>query len=322
MKMQFSVIILLFFTACNTPEEHVDSLDQKKQADTNNGSYSTYVDRPRSGQVEDSIVKGLIGKIVPNLMDTTLIKLVYGSFYFKNDEAVYNKGPQIWDNSDSTYMKLETSFGNDTVQIIYLRGTMAITTNMHNHYNETGLIFNKKNDQWELVDAYFDTEVIDAADLTVIDSYFGGFLVKSETNGIYAGGVEYSGVNYSIIAFNSFSGPSLSFLTASSNQASDQCIPKDDELNYHCDCYANEGVVKFSYNRKWNCLVFKYHFKSTQGDCNMHESSADSTDQTWYMNADTSFLARGKRITKWGEEILEEVNLTESDVKMYLGIVK
>ncbi|NVO02536.1 MAG: hypothetical protein HXX09_07505 [Bacteroidetes bacterium] len=247
--------------------------------------------------------KMLIGKIIPNTDDSTLLNLFYGSCFLAGDKYEFNWGPQIWDQSDSVYMKVEQRLGDDTTQIIYIRGEMAITCVMHNFFNESAIILEKVENGWKIKDCYIDMQLIDYESIEIAGKFDNHFLLRYETAGIYAGGVGFGDVQYTLMPRNSFEGPSITFILSSSNGATDRC-----------EQYSKDGKVDYVFNKKMNCLIFDYKFKRYSVNCDNTIQTNDSIYQRWYMNADTSFLGKGKPIADFGDEIGENVNLSKSEI--------
>ena len=265
---------------------------------------------------EEKKSKEIIGKIIPNTEDPVLLKLIYGSCYKADGAYVYNWGPQIWEDKDSVYMKVKERFGDDTTQIIYLRGEMAITDVMHNFYNESALILNKTKKGWKVMDGYIDRQIIDYSSVEIKKTYGNMFLIIYETSGVYAMGVQSSDVEYSLITQNNFNGPSVSFILSSSNTASNQCMTTEDTTA--CNCYSYDGKDIYRYDETLKCLVFDYTFNKHTYTCNMKTEHVDHAYQTWYMNADTSFLVKGNIIKDYGNDIQEKVNLNDIEIRKRL----
>jgi hypothetical protein len=290
--------------------------DKKQQA----GLY--YCESPESAGTPDSLARHLIGKVIPALDDSILLKFVYGGFIHRDKVCVFNCGPQLINENDSIYMEVKQRFGNDSVQVIYLVGEAAITGRMHDDYNVTGLLFNKTKNGWKLKDAYINTLIIDYQPAELIGVFDGRFLFKYPTFGVYAGGVEFGSDEYVYLKPNTLHGPAISFIAAASNTASEQCLSFENDTSYHCNCYERNGEVEFTFNESWKCFVFDYKFKNREGDCEMKKPVIETADQRWYMNADTAFMADGNEITYWGDELLGKINLSKEEIKKRLNVDK
>ncbi|MBU0488439.1 MAG: hypothetical protein KKA07_02100 [Bacteroidetes bacterium] len=269
--------------------------------------------------------KKLIGKIVFNLEDSTLLKLVYGSFYRKDNVCVYNWGSQIWNTEDSVYMKVEKRMGDDSTQIIYLRGEKAITAVMHNHYNETGLIFRKIKNGWKVMDAYLDRHVVDASsDMEILQVYGNMFLVKEESSSVYGGGFLSGNIIFYTASRDRFEkGSSVDFLIESSTIASDACMSGEGEYKKSScdDCFSSEGNVEYKYNQKFKCFEFNYALTKVKFECELkNPRDYFAVKQKWYMNADTSFLAEGNILDQNCGEIIGKVKLSENEIFQALKI--
>lgn len=265
-----------------------------------------------------NIQKIAIGTILPDLEDSTILTFLYGSCYSTEEGYTYNNGVQIWDSEDSIYMQVKERLGNDTLQIIYVRGEMAYTSVMHNFYNEAAIIARKVENGWKVINGYKDSQVIDFNSVELAGIYFDRFLLRYEIFGVYAGGVEYGSVSYTLMEPGSFDGQFVDFMLSSSNTASSQCFADTDVEDYHCDCYSRSGKDTFYFDAKFNALVFDYEYNDLSGDCEMKDSISTTAKQKWYMNANNSFLANGNHLSDWGENILEEVNLKEEEIRKKL----
>lgn len=260
-----------------------------------------------------------IGTILPDLEDSTIMNFLYGSYYEANGKLIYNNGVQIWDEEDSIYMQVEERLGNDTLQIIYVRGEMAFTSVMHNFYNEAALILRKMDNGWEVINGYKDEQVIDFHSVELAGIFFDRFLLRYEIFGVYAGGVEYGSVTYTLLEPGSFEGQFVDFMLSSSNTASAQCFSEPDVEDYHCDCYARSGKDTFYLDTEMKALVFDYEYYDQSGDCEMKDSTINTATQKWYMNSNNSFLAKGNRLSDWSENILEEVIFSDKQIREWLA---
>jgi hypothetical protein len=289
---------------------------QKADTSGNKRSVIYYCSQPGTdGKARE---KKLLGKIIPDLGDSTLLTFVYGSCRKKEGHFEYNNGVQMWDDRDSVYMRVEERIDADSsVSLVYLRGEMAITCRMHNFFNETALLCKRVGEMWKITDAYVDQTSIDYHSVELAGIFDGRMLLRYETSGIYAGGVGFGSAQYTWLKNDSLSGSSVSFITGSGNTASEQCMP---EVMGQCDCYERSGEVKFRFNEKWNCLVFDYAFETTDSDCKLKHSRTRKTTQRWYMSADTSFIAGGHELSEWGENILGKVSLKPDQIKKMLKV--
>lgn len=326
--IRFVFIPLLFccFTACNnTPAATTNKTDTAADTASANSPQNDSAiiasqppSPPSPQEISESKKRGekLIGKILPDTDDSTLLVFVYGSCYREGGKFRFNNGPQNWRESDSVYMEVAQRLGDESAAIIYIRGEAAITTTMHNFFCETALLVNKTNKGWKVMDAYVDEEVIDYHDVDLEGVYDNRFLIRSELFGVYGGGIEFGNVTYQLVSRTLLDGPATDFITSSSNLASMRCIP--DENNNECDCYSREGSVKFRYDKTLRCLVFDYSFTNTNYECDGKNGKKQQAKQTWYMNADTSFLGKGNAISEWGEEIGPVSALADSTIRRLL----
>lgn len=259
-----------------------------------------------------------IGTILPDLEDSTILNFLYGSYYSADGKLIYNNGVQIWDEEDSIYMQVEERLGNDSLQIIYVRGEMAYTSVMHNFYNEAALIMRKVEKGWQVINGYKDAQIIDFQSVELAGIYLDRFLLRYDIFGVYAGGIEYGSVEFTLLEPGKFEGPTVNFMRRSSNIYSEQCYDDPDIEDDHCDCYARYGKDTFYLDAKLNSLVFDYEYFDQSGDCDMKDSTISTTTQKWYMNSHTSFLAKGNHLSEWSERILEEVNLSAEEIKQRL----
>ncbi len=258
--------------------------------------------------------KKLIGKILPDTEDATLIRFVYGSCYNADNRAMYNWGPQIWSEGDSVIMQVAERLGDENTQLIYIRGEQAITAAMHNFYNETTLLLNKTKNGWLVADAIVDDEVIDFSAVELAAMQDNRLLVRYSISGIYAGGVMFASDSYNLLSRNSFTGPLVSFITASSNTASMGCMGEGNG----CDCYDRTGETKFSYDKTLQCFVFRYNFSNTEYECEIKNGKTTTAKQTWYMNADTAFMGSGNAIGEYGETIGGFTTLPQAEIRKLL----
>jgi len=248
------------------------------------------------------------------LEDSTLLTFIYGSCYLKEDVFTYNNGPQIWDDADSIYMQVHSVIGNDSMKVIYIIGEAAITSVMHDHYIETVLVVCLEKNDWKITDGYIDGGSIDFETPEFIGEYFNRILIKNEFFGVYAGGVAYGEVSYTLLEKGKLTGPSVGFITQSSNGASMQCMKEPDIEDYHCDCYNRWGKDTLFFDDKLNALVFEYQYANITGDCEMENKMEEKTTQRHYMNADTCFMASGNYLSEWGASIEDEVKMTEEEI--------
>lgn len=258
----------------------------------------------------------LIGKILPDTEDSTLIRFVYGSCYYSGDGASYNWGPQIWNDGDSVIMHVAERLGDDNTQLIYLRGEQAITAVMHNFFNETTLLLNKTKNGWLVADAIVDEQVIDYSGVELLDTQDNRMLVRYSTSGTYAGGVMFANDVYNLYARTSLTSPSVSLITGSSNTASSQCF--GEENGNDCNCYDRTGETKFSYDKTLQCFVFRYSFSNTLYECEVKNGKTTNAKQTWYMNADTAFMGSGHALGEWGESIGDFTSLPQAEIRKLL----
>jgi hypothetical protein len=274
-----------------------------------------------NNQDTNSILKDLVypvssedikGMILPNIDDTSLLTLIYGSYKEENGKKFYNWGPKIWDTNDSVYMKVCNRIGDDSFKVIYIRGEMAITAVMHDFYNETALLLYKTKKGWIVMDSYIDKEVNDFANVQLEGKYNDLFLLKYETFGVFAGGVQFGDVIYTLISSKSLKGPFIRFISSSSNTGSNEC--EKTENRQICDCYSLGGEVVFQYDNSLKCLVFKYNFAKSRYECGITNEHVQNANQTWYMNTDTSFLGDGNPISLFGDSIKGKIMLTDIEI--------
>jgi hypothetical protein len=306
-----------------TYEDHINK--DSTIAITNDPWYKNrpgnYCTMPTSGKETDPMVKSIYGKLIPNLDDSTLLKFVYGSYRLKrerinerqtNDFFTFNRGAQILSEIDSTYMKVMTRLGNDTVQFVFLIGDMAVTSSNHNQFNLTGLVFKKISNGWMLMDAFIDITVTDLDSIFLKGSFNNNFLFSYHTTGVYDGGISFACTEYNFLKPYSFAGARVNLITGASNMDTPECMTGDKRSNVSCVCYHRTGQETF--NRKLNCLEFHYKFENETIDCESKKSKKEIANQTWYMNTDTTFLANGSEIDTWGENIFGNIKLNERDI--------
>lgn len=258
----------------------------------------------------------LKGVIISNTHDSTLLKLIYGSCQKSNGQFYFNQGPQMWDNSDSVYMKVEERLGDDTTQIVFIRGVNAMTFVMHNYYTETALMIKRTNGGWVILDGYIDKSVADFAGVELTGVYHGSFLIRYETSGVYGGGLDWTDLTYSLIGQDNFSGPTIRFIISNSNTATSQC--DTNEYSPTCTCYSDEGDVVFHHDSIRKCLIFEYTFLKKSYDCGRINERIEQAHQTWYMNGNTSFMGEGNPIDAGNLEIKEKIKLTEIEINQRL----
>jgi hypothetical protein len=258
----------------------------------------------------------LKGVIISNTQDSTLLKLIYGNCQNSNGQYYFNQGPQMWDNSDSVFMKVEERLGDDTTQIVFIRGVNAITAVMHNYFTETALMLKRTRGGWVILDGYIDKSVADYAGVELTGVYHGSFLIRHATSGVYGGGLDWNDATYSLIGRDNLSGPTIRFLLSNSNTASSQCDSSENSTT--CTCYSNEGEVVFHHDSIRKCLIFEYTFLKKSYDCGRINERIEQAHQTWYMNGNTSFMGEGNPIDADNLEIKEKIKLTEIEINQRL----
>jgi hypothetical protein len=312
MRRLYILAVTVIMLSCSSDDKVLIDEQRVKTVDVDSldASYEPYT-KPVNSEEEISYQSSdslLIGKILVNLEDTTLLKLVYGSYAYKDDKPYFNAGPKIWDDQDSVYVYVAERLGNDSVQVIYLRGEMAITTRMHNHFHESVLMLVKEKKGWKVADASVQGEAIDY-NAVKFEGFFGRqMLLQYETFGVYAGGVDYGEKQFMLLTPGSLKGQNVRFVFASSNTASDQCFA-DPETNRECDCYSHDGKITYAYNQKWKCLVFDYVYNQVNMQCEGKNPKGTVLHQRLCMNADTSFLSFDSD---------KKIRLTEKQIQRYL----
>lgn len=315
--------VLFFSVSCGTDQpvkkhtaETIKTADTSAQADSGRILPATLTATKKTGPETDERSQKLIGKTLPDLEDSTLIRFVYGSCYNAGDGAMYNWGPQLWSDGDSVIMQVAEQLGDDYTKLVYIRGEQAITAVMHNVFNETTLLLNKTKNGWLVSDAVVDEQVIDFSSVEQVAVQDNRFLVRYSISGTYAGGVMFASDSYNLLSRKSLTGPSVSFITGSSNTASSQCMAE--ENGNDCDCYDRSGETKFSYDKTLQCFVFHYNFANTVYECDIKNGKTTNAKQTWYMNADTAFMGSGHAISEWGEKIGDFTTLPQAEIRKLL----
>lgn len=297
----------------DTANPHTDTVTKQQAADTTPPPVNAIQEAEKT---TNERAEKLIGKILPDTEDSTLLCFVYGSCYNAGDHPVYNWGPQIWSEGDSVIMQVAERLGDENTQLIYIRGEQAITAVMHNFFNETALLLNKTKNGWLVSDAVVDEQVIDFSAVEQVAVQDNRFLVRYSISGTYAGGVMFASDTYNLLSRKSLTGPTVSFITGSSNTASSQCMAE--ENGNDCDCYDRTGETKFSYDKTLQCFVFHFNFANTVYECDIKNGQTTNAKQTWYMNADTAFMGSGHDISEWGEKIGKFKTLPQAEIRKLL----
>lgn len=315
--------VLFFSVSCGTDQsvkkdttETVKTADTLAQPDSARILTASLPATKKTGQETDEHSQKLIGKILPDLEDSTLLRFVYGSCYNAGDNPMYNWGPQLWSDGDSVIMQVAERLGDENTQLIYIRGEQAITAVMHNIFNETTLLLNKTKNGWLVSDAVVDEQVIDFSAVEQVAMQDNRFLVRYSISGTYAGGVMFASDSYNLLSRKSVTGPTVSFITGSSNTASSQCMAE--ENGNDCDCYDRTGETKFSYDKTLQCFLFRFNFSNTEYECEIKNGKTTNAKQTWYMNADTAFMGSGHDISEWGEKIGNFTTLPQAEIRKLL----
>jgi hypothetical protein len=258
----------------------------------------------------------LINSILPSDNDSTLLTTLYGSCYLRGKTLVFNFGPQEFYKEDSTYMKIEERLDDSLMQVVYVRGEIAITTVNHNHFNETILLLNKVDNGWKIRDAVLDERVIDYSHVEMSDTAYKNYkIIKYTRYASYASGCDYGDISYSLVSKNSLSVNEISFMFQSSNGATMQCYTEEGDTNAVCDCYDHNGSVKFRVDKNLDCLVFEYKANLGSVDCNGKRRVITPLKQTWYMNADTVFQSKGPIVENVEYFTGKKVNLSYGRIK-------
>lgn len=296
-----------------------DPVGNVPMADTESPEPQTYYCSSPVSDPHDLRGKSLIGKVIPDLEDSLLLGFVYGNSTLTSNGLATDAGSETMEESESPSMEVAEQLGNDSMQLVYLRASKSVADISHNYFQETCLMLKRNPKGWQVLDAYVDAESIDFAAVDVVGEYKGSFILRYETSGVYGGGISYGSHQYRWLNPNRLQGPSIEFMVESSNGASMQCISEEGVPDYHCDCYARSGTVKFNYNKALDCLVFNYHYENQLGDCEMKNARTATAEQIWYMNGDTAFQAKGPILGEWGDGITGKVNLSKAEIQRVLS---
>jgi len=261
------------------------------------------------------------GKIIPNIDDTTLLRLVYGKYSYSDitHKFCFNYGPE----DRYTSMQVEECLGDSSTKIIYLRGVITMSNIEHSYSNETALILNKTKSGWIIMDSYINQSTADFVSVELKGIYNDEFLVEYNTGGMYGHGIQYSQLNYFLIKRKSFTKPALDFLMRYDNSECDQC--QCGEVIHYTDkyCYSNIADLNYSFNESLKCLVFEYKLIKKTAECDWKNIETKLAYQQWYMNADISFQSKGNLISSWAEDIDDSISsLTEIEIRHRLGFEK
>jgi hypothetical protein len=300
-------------TASGIPSDSLPANPPATSVASEEFSHTYYCASP-SSDPRDEAGQALIGQSLTDLEDSTLLQLVYGSSYPTPEGHRYNWGSQLYHEDDSVYMQVAERLRNDSLQVIYLRGVYAYTTQMHNHFIESALLLAPDKFGWRVVDAYVDATVIDFAEVILLGTYLGRMLVRYSTSGIYAGGVSFGSDEYKLLETRHLRGPTACFISHRSNAMSEQCFGEADDPEYHCDCYEGSGHVEHETDQKWNAMRFSYTLETLNGDCELADPKTTFARQTWLMNRDTAFQIAGDSLSEWGERIEGRINLSERQI--------
>jgi hypothetical protein len=311
---------MLLIQSCNNNTSSNNSSHSNSEDTTS--SVKDTSEKPSSGSDIEELnilrAEKLIGAVLPNLDDTTLLKLVYNSFIMLNGHVTSPLSPEGTNSDDSIYMYVEERLGDEQTQLIYFRGEISTSLYMHNHFQESSLLFEKVNNGWKIVDAMINEQSIDFESVELIGFFFHDkMLVGYSWSGVYGGGIIDSGTHYTLMSRNSMSGENLGFTLQSGNTASDNCFGDRDE-GAECDCYERTGDVKWTYNKKLNYLLFDYKLAITSYDCEGNNPQETKLVQTWLMSEDTTFQIKGDVMDE--NEILtgEKIKLQETEIQKIL----
>jgi len=216
--------------------------------------------------IDTTITASLIGKLIENFEDTTLLKLVYGSyirtkkkFFWDYSEYLdtpivvhrYTYGPSY--NRDTVDVEYQGVFGiSDSISVVFFNGD--VTDQMHHRYStKTELLCVKRNEKWYVKDYLFDETVIDEKEdedgYTVAAKAKGYVLLKDRTYSNYGDGVSSCTQEY--VGFRAYG---------------NCCLKKVPGVRFEilgwCD-YGGDGSgfsIKTTYSmnfiKEWNCFKF------------------------------------------------------------------
>jgi hypothetical protein len=265
----------------------------------------------REGQrISDSLKKAseeesLNGKILPNLEDSTILKIVYGSCLLTN--RIFHKG-YLQDSAEATWVyrftadqggksdiQVENNFElKDGGRLIYLGGWFYFSDMMHDLYYETGLICEKCKGGWRIVDSYKD-DVLPDDNGTVPVAEIGNIILLESSSSGDLNAFAHSDVGYEIITNKKFKvcNNSVGFILSDNYIGDMNPIPPDSIIG--CNGYSDSGAVNFRFNDTLKAFVFYYNREEKNYGCTHEKIVHTQTEyEIRYMNTDTSFLGYRK----------------------------
>ncbi len=276
-----------------------------------------FISIPLSALSQDNFdinIEDIKGKVISNIEDTTILRLLYGNYLKTKGKYYYNLGPQSWNNMDSTYMTVENVFGDSSTKIFYVRGAKTLSSTMHNYYNEIILLLNKNKSKWIITDVMINNDIPDYCEVDLKGIFGNIFLITYTTCGVYGDGIYYKRDEYKLIERNKFLNPRVFFITESNNGGSGHCQCDSLSNDQNKYCYNYIGEVKYAYDDTLKSFVFDFFSARKDAKCDWKNEKFKKVYQQWYINSDTAFQSRGNLISEWADHVEGQINLKNSEI--------
>ena len=311
-----TLIVLIFF--CISCQRHIGMNSSKsfnQPIDSANA-----INGDTTAEETDPPVYGVIGTVINDIQDSTLLKLMYGS-YFTADGGYLSKLARS--QGDTVAMKVHDRVEGDSVLIVYITGLSGGMKN-HSMYCVTELILNKIKGAWQLTDAVnnigYEDALMDYSSTKALGKYWGRLLVVGESQSGLA-----DQLNYSWGPRHKINEPTCELIFLLREAGGDACVGEYHNNNCN-DCHDLQATVDYVYDPAFRCLIFHYFVTRTAYSCDyQHPHVLSTAYQDWYMNADSCFLGRGSIFNPdeaWDRITVDSVHLTDSQIRIALGQIR
>jgi hypothetical protein len=312
------VLVSLFFMICPKHVYAQINGSAKTEIDTSalNAAYIMVGDTS-SEQTQPKYYReygqSMNGMIIPDDEDSTILMLTCGN-YSRDSSGNYsaNGGAMLYNNNEQVVITTDRLYDDDSTRVIYDRGQMSSTTCCHDTYTEDAVILHRVDSGWQVSDSREAQFVPDFRSLVYLGTYGGRYyLMRRETQGVYAGGHEEGNQDYFMISRDSLNGPHIDLEVSSSDEATGLC---DTGLNgwdhsRDCSCHNDNGSATFGYDSTLDCIVVRLTYTSVTYQCMHTNPQTTRTTQVWYMNEDTALLAADYDSIANGEDKTGHVKL-------------
>lgn len=311
-----TLIASIFFygSSCREPVKVKDaSKTESQRIDT---SHTLEADIPVEPTRPPDPEYGVIDTVISDVRDSTLLKMMYGSYAIEDGKCITRL---VHDSGDTVAMSVRDRIEDDSVLIVYITGVYRAMRN-HVMYYVSGLILNRVKQGWKLTDVQNfigqEQSLNDYSSTTAIGKYCGRLLMVQEFNDDLANQVMYSWAPR-----HKFDEPTSGFNFLMAESGGDACVGE-----YHgniCEgCHDLKATLDHTYDSTLACLIFTYRITRTAYQCDYTQPRILATSyQLWYMNADTSFLARGAIFNpdeEWDRIAIDSVHMTDSQIRAAL----